>query len=326
MGILLPIIFLPILLLMVAAVFFMVRASIGRGWGPVFRGMRDGRAVCGNCGHEVSLPKIDVCPECGAPYAVAGIATRAAAIRLGPPMFLVVLILFSTAVMFSMVTTPIISFVVQEIVDYDLKDYEVSATVTPVDEGAGVAVDFELGVTIDAIVKARNSPLSGFDPQSGTMTLTLTGGDVSTEHELTFDVISDAWDLRAVDGELAPGVEASGTERVDGLVALFEASGVNPIWADPATGIALDELQSMTGGGGSFSVTSGTDTLGMQWQIGSWSRNTTGRSMWVTVAVVILYQAVPIALLLLSIFWINHIRRRALGIEVTTDGDDDAEE
>lgn len=323
MGILLPIIFLPILLLMVAAVFFMVRASIGRGWGPVFRGMRDGRAVCGNCGHEVSLPKIDVCPECGAPYAVAGIATRAAAIRLGPPMFLVVLILFSTAVMFSMVTTPIISFVVQEIVDNDLKDYEVSSTLTPVDEGAGAAVDFEIGVTIDAIVKIRNSTWSEFDPESGTMTLTLTGGDVSTEHELTVDVISGAWDLRAMDGELAPGIEASGTERVDGLVAFFEASGVNPTWADPATGLALDELQSMSGGGGSFTVANGT---GMQWQTGSWSLNSTGRSMWVTVAVVILYQAVPIALLLLSILWINHIRRRALGIEVTTDNDDDAEE
>ncbi len=78
-----------------------VLSSLGRGRGQVGRGAREAAAhaqsACGVCGHACD-PKATTCPECGTPYAVAGMATPALLVRGGAPVWLCALLLAVPAV------------------------------------------------------------------------------------------------------------------------------------------------------------------------------------------------------------------------------------
>lgn len=55
--------------------------------------------ACGACGHEAVEPdRITSCPECGAQYALAGLLTTRAALRLGPPLWVVGVLLLGLVV------------------------------------------------------------------------------------------------------------------------------------------------------------------------------------------------------------------------------------
>ncbi|MCA9310740.1 MAG: hypothetical protein KDA21_06010 [Phycisphaerales bacterium] len=321
-SILLPLLILPIFLVMILAVFFMVRASIGRGWGPVFRGMRCGRGVCGNCGHEVSLPRLDVCPECGAPYEVAGVATRAAAIRLGPPMILVTLILFATAAIFSLVTTPILLALVTAIVPAAGSHYLADATARPIAGGTGPAPVHEVHIVLDMMLDPGERPGGTITSDNGTVTMELVGPDARTAM-LEFDRATSSWTM--TQGGSAKVTSGEGIDA--GIRSMYDAAELDwPAIAGEREAAAALASSAITAGvieqplvttstGASLSVTSNmvrTQTVGPG-------------AVWLILTAV-LYQALPLFLLIASLLWINAIRRRALGIEVMTSADEEEDE
>lgn len=63
--------------------------------------------ACGACGHEAVEPhRITACPVCGARYAIAGLLTTRAAQRLGPPLWVVAVLLLGASTIGSALLAP----------------------------------------------------------------------------------------------------------------------------------------------------------------------------------------------------------------------------
>lgn len=76
-------------LIPLAVIVWVIAASRGRLAGGAGRALKRERAVCGACAYAVDATNLVRCPECGTHYAEGGIATRALAVRLSPPVWVV---------------------------------------------------------------------------------------------------------------------------------------------------------------------------------------------------------------------------------------------
>ncbi|MFI4914960.1 MAG: hypothetical protein ACIAS6_00460 [Phycisphaerales bacterium JB060] len=204
------------------------RATLPRRW----KG-RAHSAVCGACGHPaVDLGRIGRCPECGTDYQHGGVLTRAAAVRLGPPYAVVVLLVVWAGVMAWTYLVPWAAGVanLRTIGARDVLEIERRAMLQQDTRNSMIHAyptgwqrktpDFTIEIS-QSLVRADTPPLAGDGALNGdprvVVRMVVAGGGQAV---LRWARDGDRWTLHAKDGG---EIDAGGDLR-EGMRALFAAT------------------------------------------------------------------------------------------------------
>lgn len=303
---------LPALYLLV----WVVKAGLGRQGGTIAQGIRRADAVCGWCGHTAGIDETARCSECGRRYDQAGVATRALAIRLGPPLTIITLLLLPIAIAIGGVTAPIVGSILTQ-VQYRVSNpmhtkynYSARPTGTYDDRIQNLIPDYQLTVISDGIIDGRATvqPLI-----SGTITLRLDGSDVQ-DTEVVWSVDDQRWQLRDDAGNLI----AEGDDIEQAVEAAYQRSGADSLWkgspdelADAQRMIRMTIQNSRVG---SLSFSSAMNDYGLQSMGGGGGTSSASASTLspMRTAMMIIAGVLPLALLVLVVFLIHQARRRVL--------------
>jgi hypothetical protein len=297
-----------ILVLLVLA--WIIRAGLGRGSGPVFRGLRHSRAVCGSCGYAADVRAAERCPECGSRYHDGGIVTRALAVRMGPPLWVIAIVILPLGLVIAGLLGPLVSRVISQI-EYGIADaralkydYRTRPNYGP-NWQRNDRPTYDFTIAMDVIAGAGQGP-----PVSGLIELGIGGGGLDT-YRATYDIGDGEWILLdADDRELERG-----TALPDAAEALYRRSGADGLWEGSAAEMAnarqLAELTLTT-----TSVTSAyaappvTEEYGLGSLSGGGGGGSVGTGPMARLVVRVILPLASLCLPLVAVLVIHRVRRR----------------